>query len=117
MPNYGYRCGHCSHQAKFFLKLSSDPDELLECPECEAEAMFRIIISGGSFNGLKVFAGDWFKKTYGHDIGDGAARRVKEKEQYEKECAAAEKDGVKFKFKSRQVGGKDRIRVPDKNGD
>ena len=118
MPNYRYRGLICGEYYERFLPISSDPKEQFEC-SCGADVcdQIRVISKSGSFKGFKVWAGDWFKKTYGHDMGDGAAQRVSEREQYDKDKAAAEKDGAKFTFKSKQVGGQDRIKVPDKKDD
>jgi hypothetical protein len=62
----------------------------------------------------RVWAGDWFKKTYGHDIDEVAKQRGRERMEHDAQKLKLEQDGVKITHKSRQVGGKDRISVPDK---
>jgi hypothetical protein len=80
--------------------------------------MRRIIASKPAVHGFKVWAGDWFKKTYGHDLNEGAERKAKERLEYEKELDSLKKDhGITITHKSRQVGGEDRIKVPDKKDD
>lgn len=117
MPNYYYKCCECKTVIKVELPISTDPKKLLVC-EC-GYTMKRIIRPGAEFpkNVGRVWAGDWFRKTYGHDMGETSERRAAEKAQFDKDRAIAEKDGAKFKFRSRQVGGKDRIIVPDKKDD
>jgi len=42
----------------------------------------------GAVKGFKVFAGDWFKKKYGHDVGeayDDKARQAEDKKVMERE--------------------------------
>lgn len=113
LPNYTFKCDECEDVVKKFLRLSSDPRELLDCG-CGAKMRRIIVVSQIPSAVGKVWAGDWFKKTYGHDIAEGTERKSKEKVSFEKEKTALEKDGVKFNFKSKQVGGKERIVIPDK---
>lgn len=79
--------------------------------------MHRIIVSTPPVHGLKVWAGDWFKKEYGFDMTEGAERRVKERREYEAEVKKLKEDGVNITHQSRQVGGDKRIRMPDKDKD
>lgn len=115
MPNYHYKCGECKGIAKMDLPISTDPKKTFRCFEC-GYAMRRIIVSGAQFPEKvgRVWAGDWFKKTYGHDMTEGAERRVREREKYEKDKKDLAKEGFRFSHKSRQVGGKNRIKIPDK---
>jgi len=116
MPNYTYRCCKCKQITILNLPISTDPKAIQAC-EC-GYTMRRIIASTPAFNGFKVWAGDWFKKTYGHDITEGAQRKAKERLEYEKELDNLKKDhGINITHKSRQVGGVDRIKVPDKKDD
>jgi putative FmdB family regulatory protein len=81
VPNYNYKCRKCETVEKKFLPISTDPSKLLECP-CGGE-MFRSVISQGPVNGLKTFAGDWFKKTYGHELGEDGMSAAEKKADYE----------------------------------
>jgi hypothetical protein len=81
--------------------------------------MKRIIASGATIPKVvgRVWAGDWFKKTYGHDLTESAHERVKARKEYDREHAKLKEEGINITHKSRQVGGKDRIRIPDKKDD
>lgn len=78
MPNYNYKCAGCSVIREFFLPISTEPSKPIECESCKG-MMSRIIRLPSGITGLKVFAGDWYKKTYGHELGqdgdDSAANR------------------------------------------
>ena len=117
MPNYAYKCCECEKVDLINLPISTDPKYLFLC-DC-GHNMHRIIISGAQFPEKvgRVYAGDWFKKTYGHDIDEVAKGRAQEKMEYDAEKLKLESDGVRITHRSRQVGGKDRIRVPDKDDD
>ena len=65
----------------------------------------------------KVWAGDWFKKQYGREIGEAAQDKVDEKKRYERQKVKLKEDGINITHKSRQVGGADRIKIPDKKED
>lgn len=117
MPDYKYKCTQCDYVEVFTLQMSSDPKAKLDCGDCgEEESMTRRIgVAQFPEKVGKVWAGEWFKKTYGHDMTEGTARKAREKAEMDRERRALEKDGVKFKFRSKQVGGKDRIIIPDKD--
>jgi predicted nucleic acid-binding Zn ribbon protein len=114
MPNYAYKCCKCKSIVKKDLQISTDPKKIFPC-EC-GYTMSRIIVPGALFPEKvgKVWAGDWFKKTYGHDISEAAKQKGQERMEYDAAKLKLEQDGVKISHKSRQVGGKDRIIVPDK---
>lgn len=111
MPNYHYRCTECKEVTILNLSISTDPNEPREC-QCSGD-MKRIIASTPPAHGFKVWAGDWFAKEYGHDIGEGAMKRVEARKEYERELDKLKRDGINITHKSRQVGGKDRIRIKD----
>lgn len=118
MPNYHYKCNGCKGIARMDLPISTDPKKTFECFEC-GDSMKRIIVAGAQFPEKvgKVWAGDWFKKTYGKDMGDEARRRADQKVQYDAEKLKLEQDGVKITHRSRQVDGDKRISIPDKKKD
>ncbi len=120
MPNYIYKCTECDHEYMQQLPMSFDPKIKLACRHSHDGTEFTMTrrIGKAIFPEKvgKVFAGDWFKKTYGHDMSEVAKGRAREKVEYDAEKLKLEKDGVRITHRSRQVGGKDRISVPDKDG-
>ena len=90
MPEYNYRCCECKQVTSLFLPISTDPKEIQVC-EC-GWAMKRIITGTFSFKGFKTFAGDWFKKAYGHDMADPYMDKVRQKEDYETMARELEKN-------------------------
>jgi len=113
MPNYSYKCCKCKKIDSMTLPISTDPKLLFPC-EC-GYTMRRIITLGAKFPEKvgRVWAGDWFKKTYGFDMGDAASRKGQEKMDYDANKIKLEEEGIKITHKSRQVGGDDRISIPD----
>lgn len=119
MPNYIYKCTECDHKEMVELPISSDPSEKRWCKMChepDEESTMTRRIGRALFPEKvgRVWAGDWFKKTYGHDIDEVAKQRGRERMEHDAQKLKLEQDGVKITHKSRQVGGKDRISVPDK---
>lgn len=89
MPNYTYKCPRCEDTFKVSLPISSDPNKLLNHPGHKNMCLGlfkRAIVPGASFKGFKVFAGDWFKKTYGYDIGE----RETTKAEFQRDMRMAE---------------------------
>jgi len=118
LPIYKYLCGECKHSQMESLPISFDPQKKLHCPECKEDAMERRIIASEFPRKVgKVWAGDWFEKTYGHDVGEDAQRRVDKKEELEKERKELEDLGVRINFKSRQVGDENRISIKGNKGE
>ena len=120
MPQYKYKCKECNNEEMFTLNISSDPSRPIHCPMCQYKdsngdfvpTMTRRIIVSSIPNAVgKVWAGDWYKKTYGHDIGEGAQGAVDAKKNYEQEKMKLKADGVNIAHKSRQIDGKDRISI------
>lgn len=58
MPTYTYKCDACEHQ--FDIKQKMSDDKLTTCPECDKEALQKIITTTGGF-ALK--GKGWFKKS------------------------------------------------------
>lgn len=93
MPNYLYKCCECKEIVDLTLPISTDPKELFTCP-C-GYTMKRIMRAPGAFKGFKVYAGDWFKKTYGHDLRtpyEDKVRQQEDRKTLEKE--ARKKNGI-----------------------
>lgn len=78
MPNYNYKCANCLVIEKKFLAISTDPSKQFPCEKC-CGFMDRVPITPGPVTGLKTFAGDWFKKTYGHEIGGDGESAAQQK--------------------------------------
>ena len=77
MPNYKYVCERCNDEKIHFLPISSDASIKFDCRFCASAPPFptetmsrRIIKSQFPEKVGREWAGDWFKKTYGHDIGE-----------------------------------------------
>lgn len=74
MPNHIYRCSKCEYQeSRLILRLpsSDELDKPSKCNGCGAVSMERKpCLVSSSFGMPKERAGDWFKRTYGHDIGE-----------------------------------------------
>lgn len=89
MPKYTYKCPRCEDTFEVTLPMSADPKKLLNYPGHKNMCLGlfkRIITPGASFKGFKVFAGDWFKKTYGFDIGEKETTKA----ELQKDCRRAE---------------------------
>jgi len=124
MPTYRYKCTVCDHEEFLAMRISVDPSTKVECPNCWERAdtdeleptMTRRIVASSIPNVVgKVWAGDWFKKTYGHDISEGAQGAVNARARYESEKKALEEKGIRMTHQSRQVDGKDRISLNKKD--
>lgn len=82
MPNYNYQCQVCKVIDKKFLPISTDPSKLFLCV-CGA-LMARGIIRQEEVTGLKTFAGDWFRKTYGHELGEDGHSNAEKRRDFQK---------------------------------
>jgi len=80
MPNYAYRCCECKNVTVLNLPISTNPKKTFAC-EC-GYTMKRVIkfIPQMPENVNKVFAGDWYKKEYGHDLGEGSLNKAQQAE-------------------------------------
>ena len=57
MPTYDYKCDHCNHEFEAFQSITDDA--LTTCPECERNALRRIIGAGAGI----IFKGSGFYIT------------------------------------------------------
>ena len=85
MPNYIYKCKVCEDIMEITLPISTDPSQCIENPDRRHGGICyglykRIIGSTPSFKGLKTFAGDWYKKTYGIELGQGSLDKAQQAE-------------------------------------
>ena len=63
--------------------MSYDPSKKLYCLECSnSEPTMTRRIGKPSFPDKvgRVFAGDWFKKQYGNELGEGSMNRAQQEE-------------------------------------
>lgn len=58
MPTYTYKCNECDHQ--FDIRQSMNDDKLTTCPECDKEALSKVIVPG---NGFQLKGKGWFGKS------------------------------------------------------
>ncbi|MFW6188834.1 MAG: FmdB family zinc ribbon protein [Planctomycetota bacterium] len=70
MPTYDYRCNHCDHRFEAFQGITDEP--LARCPECESDALQRLIGAGAGiiFKGSGFYATDYKR---GGSSGGGSA--------------------------------------------
>ena len=94
MPNYKYRCIKCDYEEKWDMPISTNPKLSLYCPSCELDGTMTRRISVAQFPKEvgKVFAGDWYKKEYGHEIGSNADDKVQQKKDWETLKRESEKE-------------------------
>lgn len=119
MPNYTYKGSQCGNYCERFVRElktpSEDENHGAHC-ECGIEVCFlqRTLSRPQKPGGLKVWAGDWFKKTYGFDMLEGAYRKVAETEQYKKDVRELAKQDVHINPQSKEKTGNDRIKYKRK---
>ena len=73
----------CCYAQMVQLKMSYDPSIKIFCPECDntTPTMTRRIISSEIPKAVgKVFAGDWFKETYGTELGEACIDEATQQE-------------------------------------
>jgi len=71
VPNYVYKCERCKAKYSLKLPMSHDAKILYNCEDSRCIGLCRRIIAPGATFGMpKVRAGDWFKKTYGKELGE-----------------------------------------------
>jgi putative FmdB family regulatory protein len=94
MPNYKYKCYSCNLIDEIFLPISTDPQKLFCCPGCPDGTMRRMtgLINPAATLGLKVFAGDWYKKTYGHELGEDGESAAEKKRDLKRALEQHKKD-------------------------
>jgi len=82
MPTYKYKCQLCAFEQMVILPISSDPKAKRDCEDCNSEDVMPRRIGKPQFPKTvgKVFAGDWYKKTYGEDIGAAYEERARQQE-------------------------------------
>ena len=81
MPTYKYKCELCAFEQMMMLPISSDPKEKRVCEDCSKVTMTRRIGKPQFPKTVgKVFAGDWYKKTYGQDVGDAYMEKAQQQE-------------------------------------
>lgn len=106
MPGYVYKCTECKEYAKFQLPISTDPDRQMTCPECGGPMNRSVTIAQFPTTVGKVFAADWFKKQYGHELGERDKQYADEQKKIDREAADfLAKENIKMNLQSRQIKG------------
>lgn len=88
MPKYTFHCSKCHKISVLDIRLSTyieNPDKIYKC-DC-GHTMRRAIKNSHlptvDSNIMKEFAGDWFKKEYGHEIDEVAQDKAAQKRDRE----------------------------------
>lgn len=84
MPNYKYKCCKCKKNKIFTLPISTDPKKMMSC-DCGYIMKRAIIVSQFPEKVGKVWADDWYKKTYGHGLGERDKSYASEQAALDKE--------------------------------
>lgn len=95
MPKYLYKCNRCEDIVDVPLPISFDPKQFINFPGHKNVCLglfWRIMRAPGAVKGFKTFAGDWFKKTYGQDIGAAYEDKARQKTDYETMKRELDKD-------------------------
>jgi len=92
MPTYDYRCTSCEHEFEAFQSMTAKP--LKKCPECEKNALERLIGTGAGL----IFKGSGFYET---DYRSESYKKAQEAEtKGSSKDGGGEKDGGKGGAKS-----------------
>ncbi len=82
MPNYIYKCTECDHKYVTKLPISFDPKIKLACRYSHDGTEFTMTRRIGKPSYPKEvgkeFAGDWYKKEYGHELGEGSLNKAQQ---------------------------------------
>ena len=94
MPNFKYKCVDCKKEEVLTYPVGKNPNyEICSCGE-NMRTVIGITSTVLTKSG-RVFAGDWYKKTYGEDIAKGyedKARQAESRKTLEKELRKQLKD-------------------------
>ncbi|MFC1596101.1 FmdB family zinc ribbon protein [Candidatus Margulisiibacteriota bacterium] len=102
MPTYIYRCNDCDHQFETTQSIKADP--LSECPECEKEALRKVInyAPGIAFKGSGFYVTDSRNENPASTSTPDKSDKSKESEPQKcpaakdnEQCAACPKSGDK----------------------
>ncbi len=90
MPIYEYQCESCGHEMEALQKMSDDA--LVECPECHAKALKKLISAAG----FRLSGSGWYET----DFKSGKKKNVTESKP---ESAAKKPDKATKEKKSKSV--------------
>lgn len=103
MPIYEYRCDACQHEFETIQKISEEP--LVECPECRAPKL-RKLISAAAF---RLKGSGWyetdFKKTNQRNLSKGGPEGGAPGSE-PSSSGSAKKSGTKSSGSATESGGK-----------
>ena len=102
MPTYEYRCSNCGHEMEVFQSITARAKR--KCPECEKNALERLISGGGAV----IFKGSGFYET------DYRSNAYKKKAEAEKKSASETKSepDSKSEKKTESKPGKSESKKP-----
>ena len=97
MPKYRYKGLGCGKYYEVFSPkmLSLEEDEAHNSPcGCLVSACVRVrtIIKPAPPQGFKEWAGDWFKKTYGHEMGERDRAYASEQQELDNQVKELKKE-------------------------
>ncbi len=58
MPIYEYRCDACGHEMEVMQKMADDP--LTECPECNEQALKKLVSAAG----FRLSGSGWYETDF-----------------------------------------------------
>ncbi len=94
MPIYEYQCESCGHEMEALQKMSDDA--LVECPECHAQSLKKLISAAG----FRLTGSGWYET----DFKSGQKKNVSESsKESEKKPASKKTDGKSSKKASKSV--------------
>lgn len=108
MPNYVYKAKDdgCKFCAEGFQITHPISEYLENCPECETEIRKVIGVCQFPKNVSYESAASWFKKTYGHELGERDVQYASEQKELDKQAAKLlREEGIKMNLKSRKAKG------------
>lgn len=112
MPNYKYACNKrdCDYFCVMDLPISFDPKIKFQCDKCATPKSLsrRISASQVPRNTTAVYAGDWYKETYGEEIGQKDLEHADQQRALERERKELSKGyGIAFNEAAKPPGPKD----------
>ncbi len=85
MPIYEYECQECGHHHEALQKVSESP--LTTCPECNAEALKKLISAAG----FRLSGSGWYETDFKSDKQKNLAKKDGEKSKDKKDSKKEKK--------------------------
>ena len=96
MPIYEYQCESCGHEMEALQKMSDDP--LVECPECRAKSLKKLISAAG----FRLSGSGWYET----DFKSGKKKNVIESKNSSGKDSATKKSETTSKKKASKTVSK-----------